>query len=109
MPNMKQAPTLKFNGDKKVSKDFYKLPYNIITPLFNELSGKEGNLLKLMIVLLGTQQGFKITQNWVLERTGMSKDAYYRARKKLEELGYITYNEEKNTITVNIDYIKKKN
>lgn len=72
--------------------------------VFNELSGKNGNELKIMVVLLGTlgDGSFRISEQWLLDRTGMEHSAYIRARKALVARGWLRH-EEGQTITVDYD------
>lgn len=81
---MKQAPKLKFNK-KKSGGNCYLLPQKDIDKVFSLIDGKNGNAIKLMIVLLGTKEGFAPSTKWICDRTGMKKTAYYRARDYLVE------------------------
>lgn len=92
---MIRAPTL--INKKPNTKNFYALNQDIMDIIFNKLSGKEGNQIKLMSVLIGTKSGFGISESWILERTGMSHASYIRARQALIEKGWLSL-ENKNII-----------
>ena len=51
MGNTKQAPTLIHEGDKLDSNRVYCIDQNLCETIFNELSGKNGNSLKLIFFL----------------------------------------------------------
>lgn len=96
---MKQAPKLKFNKTKPRG-NCYILPQETMDYIFDTIEGKNGNAIKLIIVLLGTKEGFGISTSWICQRTGMQKTAYYRARDYLAEIGLITITDKE--IIVNI-------
>lgn len=50
-----QAPAFYKTGqDHKYSKRFYSITQEAMDAVFNTLSGKNGNELKIMVVLMGT-------------------------------------------------------
>ena len=105
--NYKQAPLLVHNGFKQRfgNRNYYELPQELMRTVFNKLSGKHGNQLKLLIVLMGTagNRGFRVSQKWITDLTGMDESGYKRARKALAEMGWITH--ENGYIAVNFDAI----
>lgn len=105
MGNTKQAPKLIHEGDKMCSNQFYKIDQSLCETIFNELSGKNGNSLKLIFFLLGNNGAgdFSISEQTVKDRTGMDKKSYQRARKDLTERGWIR--NEKGKIIVLIQNI----
>lgn len=92
MATTQQAPQLNHKG-KKMEKNtpFYQLPQDIMDIIFNKLDGKNGNQMKIMIVLLGTvgDGSFRVSEKWICERTGMVQQSYNRARKALVERGWL--------------------
>ncbi len=104
MTNNKKPPTLIHKGNKG-DGIFYKLPQNVIDIIFNKLDGKNGNAIKLMIVLLGTcgDGSFSISEKFIYKHTGMAKQNYHRTLKNLIDLGFVTV--ENKTITINIENI----
>lgn len=90
MSIFRQAPKLYHLGHKD-KKDFYLLPKNLMDSVFNQLSGKQGNQIKLMSVLLGTagDGSFAVSEKWICDRTGMDQSNYSRARKALIDRGWL--------------------
>lgn len=107
MPNLSQAPVLKHNGEKfSSSKNHYEIPQDIADVVFSELTGNATAQLKVMLVLIGTKPGFKISEQWILDRTGINHSSYVRARQALGERGWITHNASSGEIIVNFDKIR---
>lgn len=100
--NLRQAPTLiNPRGSattKHKDKQFYSLPIGLTAIICNELSGKAGNQLKLMLLLIGSQdtsggikKAFAISEGLVKSRLGMSQTRYVEARNALKERGWIEH------------------
>lgn len=92
MATIQQAPQLNHKGKKMENNvPFYQLPQDIMDIIFNKLDGKNGNQMKIMIVLLGTvgDGSFRVSEKWICERTGMVQQSYNRARKALVERGWL--------------------
>lgn len=92
MPNYRQAPKLYHNKTKYNSNNYYNLPQDLMDCIFQQLDGKNGSQIKLMVVLLGTlgDGSFRISEKWICERCGInSQQAYSTARKALIERGWI--------------------
>ena len=117
--NRLSAPVLQWDGDNFNGKGsyteqnplgyyFYRSAQELTSYILNTLSGKHGNLIKLMWVLLGTAPGFRISEKWILEKTGMTQQRYSEARTTLDYMGWITYNKKHHTITVNYRYMWKE-
>ncbi len=71
--------------------------------VFAEL-GNSSAQLRIMIVLIGTKPGFRISEKWMCDRTGLKQPSYITARKALIEKGWLSLvNNE--TITVNFKNI----
>ena len=113
----KEAPALKFKGDRWNNKGIYskennpngytygRTPWPVQEYIMNIFNGRYGNHIKLMWTLLNTEEDFKITQKWVLDKTGMDKAKYYKTRKELEIMSLIIYDEYQNVIAINYDFI----
>lgn len=106
MANLKQAPKLQFSSPIKNTKQYYHLPQDIMDTLFRTL-GTSPAQLRIMIVLLGTKEGFLVSEKWICERTGLNHSSYIKARKGLIDKGYIELDPSKS-ITVNLSKIKQK-
>lgn len=59
--------------------------------IFQKLDGRHGSQIKLLVVLLGTigNGSFRVSEEWVRQRTGMSQVNYNVARKALVEKGWM--------------------
>lgn len=89
MANLKQAPELKHLGSKEGEKNlFYQLPQELMDIIFNKLKDSSAQL-RIMIVLIGTLPGFKVSEQWILDRTGLQHASYINARKALIARGWI--------------------
>lgn len=99
MANYNQAPELRFNGTKGKGQ-FYQLPQDLMDKVFKEL-GNSSAQLRIMIVLLGTKEGFKISDKWICDRTGLQHPSYVTARKALVARGWLEHDPAKG-ITINI-------
>lgn len=114
------APILKWNGDKwnnkgSYNKDnkqgyyFYQLPIPIMTYICETLDGKNGLMLKIMIVLIGTDEGFGLSEKFICEKIGIDGHdkarSYYRARDELNNMNWIWYDKKDKTITLNYDFL----
>ena len=102
MANFKQAPELKFTGQKPEGQ-YYAIPQSLADIIFNKL-GNSSAQLRIMMVLIGTKEGFKISEKWILDRTGLLHASYITARKELVKRGWLTH-DEAECITVNFDAI----
>lgn len=91
MPNYKQAPKLYHNKTNFNSDNYYNLPQELMDCVFNQIDGKCGNQIKLIIVLLGTLGNgtFGVSEKWICDRTGMVQQTYSTARKALVERGWV--------------------
>ena len=110
------APRIKWHGDKfnhkgAYSKEntkgyyFYQTPSVLTNFIMNYINGNCGNQLKLMWVLMGSAENFGISEKTIIQRTGMTQQAYCNARKALNEAGIINYNPSEHTITIDYNYL----
>lgn len=110
------APVLYWKGDKfnfqgtyNKKKDtgylFYQIPIKALSFLFGKVSGKNGNVIKLITFLLGSGKGLGISEKLVMERLGLSHTAYCNARKWLVEneftSKYFTYDKKNYSFIIN--------
>ncbi len=91
MANYRQGPRLIHEGSKSEGL-FYQLPQSMVANIFQNFDGKNGNQIKLLIVLLGNKGDgtFRLTEAWIMQQTGMTKSNYHRTMDALEEKGYVT-------------------
>lgn len=109
MANYNQAPVLIHKGDKNGNcKNITMIPNDLLQIIFNKLSGKQGNVIKLIIYLIGTagDGSFSISEKQVCNVTGMLKSTYIEARKTLKDLNWIELKNGK--IYLNFDIIRGK-
>ena len=99
----KQAPALKALGEEFIlgrynditnpnGERFETIAPSLRRAVMQTLDGKNGAMLKIMWVLLGTLKdgSFKVSQKWIMNETGISStQVYYKARKGLENLGWL--------------------
>lgn len=107
MANFRKAPILATKGNKFIDEEnqqYYKIPQDIADIVFKEI-GTNGAQLRIMMLLIGTREGFGISEAWVLERTGLGHSSYDRARKALITLGWLQSKEGK--LIVDYDAIRK--
>ena len=102
--NYQQAPELKFIGEKQKGNQSYIIPQELADIIFKEL-GNSSAQLRIMMVLIGTKEGFKISEQWILDRTGLQHSSYINARKALIERGWLNL-EAAQSITVNFNNIR---
>ena len=115
--NYRKAPMLTAIGDKfnnqgtykaKTNEGykFYQLPIPLLSYIFSIIPGKNGNIIKLLVFLLGSSSGFGISEKLVEYRTGLNHQAYCAARKWLIENDststFFQYDKERKLII--IDY-----
>lgn len=104
MANSNQAPKLHHSGEKMVSNQFYQIPQDIADIVFNEL-GNASAQLRVMLVLIGTKEGYGVSEQWILDRTGINHSSYMTVRKALINRGWITL-KPSEAIIVNYDNIR---
>lgn len=105
MDSLLKAPVLIHNGSKKVGVQYYALSQQLMDIIFNEL-GNASAQLRIMIVLIGTKPNFGVSQQWILDRTGLSERSYINARNELIKRGWLSH-VPYQSITVNFDAILK--
>ena len=106
---LKAPALLTIGADHEDNSRFYRVRQEALDIVFNELSGKSGNELKLMVVLMGTlgDGSFRVSEQWALDRTGMDHSAYNRARKALVARGWLRH-EAGESITIDYDTIFRR-
>lgn len=92
------GPILKFDIPYK---DIYR--QSCMDVIFNKL-GNSSAQIRIMMVLLFNKKNTLITEQWMLDRTGLSSPSYVRSRQALVEQGWLDFDPGK-TITVNLQFI----
>ena len=103
MDSLLKAPILIHNGSKKVGVQYYALSQQLMDIIFKEL-GNASAQLRIMIVLIGTKPNFGVSQQWILDRTGLGERSYINARNELIKRGWLSH-VPCQSITVNFDAI----
>lgn len=100
-----QAPRL-INKDKpNKNGNFMKIGMEVFKNINEKIDARHAVARSLLILLIGTADGFGLSQKFVLDNLGCSEKRYYTARQYLESLGLITINKADNTIKVNYDVL----
>lgn len=111
MANYKKAPKLIHKGSKNTDcKSIVMIPSDLLEVVFNTLTGRQGNVIKLIIFLIGTagDGSFGISEKWICDKTGMLKSCYIEARKTLKTLGWVEVKNGKIYLDFNAVRGKKK-
>ena len=58
-----------------------------------------------MVLLLGTKEGFRVSEQYVLQHLKISEQAYLKARKALVEKGWLRLKKNPHTLVVNLDKV----
>ena len=103
----RNAPELIIKGEKWEDKN--ELRISVADRLIKAIGTNKkltANARLLLIILLGqATSGFHISEQWILDRTGMTHQTYLNTKNRLIELGLISQKKYKNII-VNIDAIE---
>ena len=81
------------------------LPQELMDAVMAGIKGNCLNQLKLMILLLGTKEGFRVSEQYVLEHLKISEQAYLKARRALVEKGWLQLEKNPHTLVVNLDKV----
>ena len=114
--NVDQAPKVKSKGEKfnkALSANDRKNWGNSVRPQELEaifatcLGDRDFTQYKIMMFLTSVAEGFGVSQKIIMERCGISKDAYYKNRGRLVERGWLSLEEdgEEEYIVINYDKI----
>lgn len=93
MPNLQQAPAIKYSGEKnKDSKGMGKAirTHELESAIMCGLGDRDMAMMKIMFFLTGNGEGFKVAEKTICERCNMSESGYKKARKKLVDMGWIS-------------------
>lgn len=104
----RKAPEVIWDYPKGIINDIWgehytNYPNNFLYFCLSELDPNEFKVFMFLTTV--AYGGFKLHKTTALQRTGMKQTAYYEARKKLEEKGWIVLTEDKEPLLV----IKTKN
>ena len=94
-----QALKLKFDKRKSTKNKSYIISQELCDRICKRFNGREGACVKVLFVLLGSQEGFTPSLKWICDRTGLNKSNYCKVRKRLIELNIMEVSG--NTLIIN--------
>ena len=104
-----QAPILKANGEKYNSfKKWGKAirTHELEAAICCCLGNRDMVALKTMLFFTGNAEDiFRVAKKTICGRMNISEQKYYEARSKLQNMGWIYYDERENTISINYNRI----
>jgi len=103
MANYNQAPKLHHSVDKEdivaaCGNNFYMIP-QLLGDIINHKLANSSAQMRIMYVLIGTKEGFGLSEQWMLDRTGLTHSRYIEARNNLKKRGWLIHKE--GSITIN--------
>ncbi len=107
MANYNQAPVLLAIGEKNKNQQFAYRPHELEYAICCCLGNRDIVTLKTMLFFTGESNNgdFRVAQKTIMERMNISEKTYYKARKQLEEMGWIHYDDKANAIYINYEKI----
>lgn len=95
MANYNQAPKLHHSIDKSdliaaCDNNFYAIP-QLLGDIINHKLGNSSAQMCIMNVLIGTKEGFGLSEQWMLDRTGLTHSRYIEARNSLKKRGWLVH------------------
>ena len=113
--NIDQAPKIRSVGEKnpdildkdRVAWGIAIRPHELETIFANCLDSRAFAQYKIMMFLTGcAEEKFDVSLKNVMNRCGLSKDAYYKARTALINKGWLSMEESDNKVYITIHYNK---
>lgn len=113
--NIDQAPKIRSVGEKnpdildkdRVAWGIAIRPHELETIFANCLDSRAFAQYKVMMFLTGcAEEKFDVSLKNVMNRCGLSKDAYYKARTALINKGWLSMEESNNKVYITIHYNK---
>ena len=104
---LKGAPILRFTATKEDyygAVGFYQLPQQVTDKIFLKLKDSSAQI-RVMIVLLGTKEGFGISARWLSDRTSIGRTNLYETLNKLIEKNFLIRDDITNSLIVNYQAI----
>lgn len=100
-----QAPKLVNKGKPKSEKNYILINIDLFKSINEKIDTKHGLSRSLLFLLIGTADGFGLSEKFMTDNLGCTKQGYLKARKHLHELKLITDDKDNGTITVNYNEI----
>lgn len=105
MERYNQAPKITNTGKPKNEGSFLSMTWDVFTAINEKIDSRHSTARLLMILLVGSGDGFRLAEKTALDRLSCGKDAYHDARKYLAKLGLITNDKSKNEIIIHYDVL----
>ena len=103
MGKYEQAPKITNRHKPSNKSSFLAMNWEVFQAINQKIDTRHATARCLMILLVGSGDGFRLAQKTALDRLGCGKDAYYDARNYLEKIGLITNDKENNEIVIHYD------
>ena len=99
------APKLILAGDKFEygGEKYYAIPHKLMEIVCKNFNN---NAKMLLLLLIGSDNGFGLSVGMVTARTGLSQPNYHRTRKELINVGVLQHDRTQNTITLDFDLLR---
>jgi hypothetical protein len=103
MGKYEQAPKITNRHKPSNKGSFLAMNWEVFQAINQKIDTRHATARCLMMLLVGSGDGFRLAQKTALDRLGCGKDAYYDARNYLEKIGLITNDKENNEIVIHYD------
>lgn len=103
MGKYEQAPKITNRHKPSNKSSFLSMNWEVFQAINQKIDTRHATARCLMMLLVGSGDGFRLAQKTALDRLGCGKDAYYDARNYLEKIGLITNDKENNEIVIHYD------
>ena len=103
MAKYEQAPKITNRNKPSNKGSFLAMNWEVFQAINQKIDTRHATARCLMMLLVGSGDGFRLAQKTALDRLGCGKDAYYDARNYLEKLGLITNDKNNNEIIIHYD------
>lgn len=100
-----QAPKLINKGKPESNGNFILINMELFKNINQKIDTKHGLARSLLILLIGTADGFGLSEKFMTDNLVCTKQGYLKARKYLNDIGMIIDDQEKRTITIDYNAI----
>lgn len=98
-----QAPKITNRHKPSNKGSFLSMNWEVFQAINQKIDTRHATARCLMMLLVGSGDGFRLAQKTALDRLGCGKVAYYEARNYLEKIGLITNDKVNNEIVIHYD------
>ena len=107
MGNARQAPKIKYNGEKNrdISGSGKAIrTHDLERAIMNGLGDRDFTALKIMLYVTGNAEDWCVREQDILERCNMSKKAYLTSRQKLIDMDWLALKNINNEVVLLVNY-----